>query len=68
MMRAYALGVGAGTQTLTIMPWYFLDGMPSVFPRAILMGAAWLINLAVAEWVIYKRQCRRVAVASSTRQ
>jgi uncharacterized membrane protein len=63
MMRGYALGQGAGTQVLTILPWTLLAGTPSVFIRALLMGAAWLINLAVAEWLIRRRpRRRRVAV------
>ena len=30
-------------------------GPPTELSRALLMGAAWVINLAVAEWVIRKR-------------
>jgi len=52
MMRAYAIGVAAGTQAFTQLPWFLFVGTPSEFPRAVLMGAGWVINLAVAEWVI----------------
>ena len=55
MMRGYAIGQGAGTQFLTFLPWFLLFGMPGEFPKAMLMGAGWAINLAVAEWVIRKR-------------
>jgi uncharacterized membrane protein len=55
MTRAYAIGMGAGTQVLTHLPWVILFGTPGQFPRAILMGAGWVINLAIAEWVIYQR-------------
>ena len=52
MMRSYALGIGAGTQVLTNLPWVLLYGTPSPSVRAGLMGAGWAINLAVAEWFI----------------
>jgi uncharacterized membrane protein len=55
MMRGYAIGLGAGTQVLTHVPWFLLFGTPDEFTRALLMGAGWMINLVVAEWVIYKR-------------
>lgn len=53
MIRAYAVGMGAGTQVLTHLPWFlFVDMRPGETPRAIMMGLAWVVNLAVAEWVI----------------
>ncbi|MDQ3706764.1 MAG: DUF2306 domain-containing protein [Chloroflexota bacterium] len=59
MARAYALGLGAGTQVLTLGVGEVIAGPPSEFSRALLMGAAWVINLAVAEWAI-RRRPRRV--------
>ena len=41
-------------------PWTLVLGAPSETVRALLMAAAWVINLAVAEWVIRRR--RRPAV------
>jgi uncharacterized membrane protein len=55
MMRGYALGLGAGTQVLTLAAGELIAGPPGEFSRALLMGAAWVINLAVAEWAIRKR-------------
>lgn len=53
MLRAYAIGMGAGTQVLTHLPWFVLvDGAPGEVPRAVMMGLGWLINIALAEWVI----------------
>lgn len=52
MMRAYAIGLGAGTQVLTHLPWFILVGKPGESSRAVLMGAGWVINLVVAEWII----------------
>jgi uncharacterized membrane protein len=56
MIRAYALGLGAGTQVLTHLPWFILVGQPDVAPRTVMMGGAWAINLAVAEYVIRRRR------------
>jgi uncharacterized membrane protein len=57
MMRAYAIGLGAGTQVLTHLPWFILaDGKPGELPRAVMMGAGWTINLLVAEWIIRRRR------------
>jgi hypothetical protein len=49
MMRAYAIGLGAGTQAFTHLPWFILFGPPGELLRAMLMGAGWVINLTVAE-------------------
>jgi hypothetical protein len=38
-------------------------GPPTELSRALLMGAAWVINLGVAEWVIRKRPGGARAVA-----
>ena len=59
MIRAYAMGLGAGTQVLTHLPWFMLsDEQPGELSRAVMMGAAWVINAAVAEWFIRKRIAR----------
>ena len=55
MMRGYAIGLGAGTQALTQMTWLLLIGNPDELIKAMLMGAGWVINLGVAEWIIRKR-------------
>jgi len=49
------IGMGAGTQALILMAGGMIAGKPSVLSRAVLMGAAWMINLAVAEWIIRRR-------------
>ncbi|MGW5262825.1 DUF2306 domain-containing protein [Microbispora sp. NPDC004025] len=64
MTRGYAIGMGAGTQLLTVGPWMALAGEPGPLPRALLMGAGWVINLAVAEWAI--RRGPTVPALSST--
>ena len=55
MMRGYAIGLGAGTQALILGVGEITFGAPGEVSRALLMGAAWVINLAVAEWVIRTR-------------
>ncbi|HEX6315926.1 MAG TPA: DUF2306 domain-containing protein [Gemmatimonadaceae bacterium] len=53
MIRAYAIGMGAGTQVLTHLPWFLLtDVKPGETARGVMMGLAWVINLAIAEWII----------------
>lgn len=56
MTRAYAIGLGAGTQVFTHLPWFiFVDHAPGESARGVMMGAAWVINFAVAEWIIRQR-------------
>jgi hypothetical protein len=60
MTRAYAIGMGAGTQVLTHLPWFILmDAKPGELPRAVMMGAGWLINVLVAESVIRGRAVKK---------
>jgi hypothetical protein len=54
MMRAYALGLGAGTQVFTHIPWFLFPDIQGELARALCMGAGWLINIAVAEWLIVR--------------
>jgi uncharacterized membrane protein len=65
MIRGYAIGMGAGTQVLTHVPWFIVVGQPGEVARAVLMGAGWVINLLVAEWIIRTQQARNVAVPSA---
>ena len=55
MMRGYAIGLGAGTQVLVHVPWMLMFGEPDEPGRALLTGAAWAINLAVAEWIVRRQ-------------
>jgi hypothetical protein len=63
MTRAYALGLGAGTQVFTGMVGALIFGTPNEFQNALLNGAAWVINLAVAEWSIRKGTTRQTRTA-----
>ncbi|MBO3747009.1 DUF2306 domain-containing protein [Streptosporangiaceae bacterium NEAU-GS5] len=55
MTRGYAVALGAGTQAFTLLPMAFISGPPDEVLRGLLMGAGWVLNLAVAEWVIRRR-------------
>jgi hypothetical protein len=66
MTRAYAIALGAGTQVLTTLPWVLIVGhAPDEATRAVLMGAGWVINLAVAEYVIRRRSHRRPTLSAA---
>lgn len=69
MTRAYAIGLGAGTQVLTFLPFALLGGTVDEVANTVLMGLGWAINLAVAEVVIARRRSagpRRTPVAART--
>jgi hypothetical protein len=55
MTRAYAIALGAGTQAVILIVPELLASPPDATTRAVLMGAAWVINLAVAEYRIRRR-------------
>ena len=55
MIRAYALGLGAGMQVVVVSSWMLLMGTPNALQRDLLMSLAWLVNLIVAEILIQRR-------------
>jgi hypothetical protein len=56
MMRAYALGMGAGTQVFTHVPWIIATGtLPTGYVRDAAMAAGWLINICFVEWRLRRR-------------
>ncbi len=59
MTRAYALAVAAGTQALFLIPGSIVFGSSHELSRAVAIGAAWLVNLGVAEFVIWRRNVLR---------
>jgi uncharacterized membrane protein len=61
MIRAYALGQGAGTQAVVLLPWMIATGESGGPTRDLLMTVAWLINVAVAEAIIRRKSARRDA-------
>ncbi len=55
MMRGYAIGIGAGTQLFVFLFAGIFAGEPDETMTIVLMAAAWVINLAVAEIAIRRR-------------
>jgi hypothetical protein len=68
MIRAYALGQGAGTQALVLLPSFLISGVisggPSGVTRDVLMGLSWVINVVLAEGIIKRRRGLRRETAS----
>lgn len=65
MMRGYALGMGAGTQVFTHLPWFVFVGATGETSRFVLMALGWFINVGVAEYFIRRSSARRVAPSPS---
>jgi Predicted membrane protein (DUF2306) len=65
MIRAYALGQGAGTQVLVLLPVTLIFGESTGLLRDVLMTLAWIINVVLAEWII-RRQPSRTQLAQRT--
>lgn len=55
MMRAYALGLGAGTQVGTQGVGQALFGTGEL-STAVSVSAGWAVNVAIAEWLIRRRR------------
>lgn len=54
MVRAYALGQGAGTQVIILLPVTLIFGAPTFLLRDVLMASAWGLNVSFAEWLIQR--------------
>lgn len=54
MMRAYALGLGAGTQVLTNIPWFLFPSIRGEVTRTLFMAAGWAINMVAVEIILRK--------------
>ena len=67
MIRAYAIALAAGAQVFTLGIGEAIVGKGDTI-SALLAGAGWVINLAVAEWVIRRRPARRVVPARARAQ
>ncbi|MCP3422474.1 DUF2306 domain-containing protein [Nocardioides pinisoli] len=56
MARSYAVAQGAGTQALVLGPMMLFVDQPGSDLKAAGMGFAWVLNLAVAEWLVRRSQ------------
>lgn len=52
MIRAYALALGAGTQVFTHLPYFLFPTIQGELARTLCVVLGWVINMAVAEWII----------------
>ncbi|UNK46105.1 DUF2306 domain-containing protein [Arthrobacter sulfonylureivorans] len=66
MTRAYAIGAAAGTEALIIIGPEILAGQPGIRFQVLITGAAAVINVTVAEYVIHRRA--RAAARIETEQ
>jgi hypothetical protein len=66
MIRAYAIGQGAGTQAVVLGPWMLITGQGTGLMRDLLMGLSWAINIVVAELIVRARD-RRLAPKPAAR-
>jgi uncharacterized membrane protein len=67
MIRAYAIGLAAGTQAFTEGIGGAIFGT-GVLAADLAKGAGWVINLAVAEWALRRSARRRPALPTRLRQ
>jgi Predicted membrane protein (DUF2306) len=56
MTRAYAIGIGAGSQAVIGAFWIVTVGTPGDLAWTLLLGAGWVVNLLVAELLIRKER------------
>jgi uncharacterized membrane protein YozB (DUF420 family) len=64
MIRGYAIAQGAGTQALIGIPWLLVTGKSAEgLSKVLLMTAAWMINITLAERIIRKRMTPRQLTA-----
>jgi len=65
MIRGYAVGIGAGTQVFTVIPWILATGgaTPSPTTAVALLAAGWIVNLTVAEFAIRSTAANRRSVS-----
>ena len=67
MVRAYAIGLAAGTQVFTEGFGGAIFGT-GVLAADLAKGAGWVINLAVAEWALRRPARRRVGLSTGPQQ
>jgi uncharacterized membrane protein len=68
MMRAYAIGLGGSTTAVLLLPWFLLIGTPPTKLFVLATGAAWVINLIVAQRILSGRVAVKISWAEQARQ
>lgn len=66
MIRAYAIGMGAATIAFIMFPIYIVTGEPLTgLASDLAFVGSWVINIAIAEWVIARLRRASLTSASS---
>lgn len=58
MIRGFAVGIAAGTQSLVLFPYFLFVGEPVGIWADLVLLSGWLINITVAEWAIRRGRTR----------
>jgi uncharacterized membrane protein len=66
MMRSFALGLGAGTQVFTHIPWFLFPSIQGELTRTLCMAAGWAVNFAVGEWFISRPHLKPLAIVGNS--
>jgi len=65
MLRAYAIGQGASTQSILLIAWIVIQGTePLGLARDSMMVSAWVLNLVAAELVVQRLLKRKTGLSS----
>jgi uncharacterized membrane protein len=64
MMRAYALAIAAGTQPATLAPLVLFPSLSGELGYTLGLAAGWILNLAIAEWLIRRHRVRTGVTAT----
>lgn len=59
MIRAYAAGMGAGSQAVIFITWQIVIGEPGITLHTVLMTAGWVVNAVIAELAIVRMRAAR---------
>lgn len=52
MIRSFAIGIAAGTQSLVLFPYFLFVGEPEGLWADLVLLSGWLINITIAEYAI----------------
>lgn len=59
MIRAFAIGLAISTMRIFFIPAYLLYGIPSDFTVGLGMWIGFLVNIAVAEFILWRERLKR---------
>lgn len=59
MIRAFAIGLAISTMRIFFIPAYLLFGVPSDFTVGLGMWVGFVVNIVVAEWILWRERSRR---------